>query len=183
MKVTKSTTGPNERTDDATSQHNESANDTSDGMSDEEKNVNNLGFFIETKSDVNSQDEDSENVLLDNDDVESVTDHSHETSVHSNDDVSERNCSGIKMLTLWEIVSGFLERRYAGDIVKVKALYAQTVAYYRAKYAHEDQGGKSEFSDIVTKWPEAQKYGGDTDDTKSDTSARIHGYGNRWREL
>ena len=168
-------TGLNDITDYGKSEKDGNDNETSGRMSDDENNVNNRAFFIEKHSDVHSHDEDSENVLLENDDVESISEHYDDNSVHSNEDVCERNCSGFKVPTLWEIVSRLLERRYAGDIVRVKALYAQVIAYYRAKYPHEDKAKKSEVSDIAMKWPAGQKTGGDTDDTKSDTSEELMG--------
>ena len=169
----KSPTGPTAISADATSEHTGSANDNCSRMSDEGSNVNNGGFFIEKHCDVDNQDDNSENVLLENDDVESVSEHSPEPSLHCNDEFSERNCAGNEVPTLWDIATQFIYKHYERDIVKVKAVYAQVIAYYRAKYPHEEQGKKSEFSDIANELPAVLMSVDDNDDSKSDTSAEF----------
>ena len=171
----KSPTGPSETSADGTSGNNVIGNDNCSCMSEDQSNVNDGGFLIEKHSDVHTEDEDSDRFLMDNDDVESVSDHSDEPCLHSNDEISETNCPGIEVPTLWDIATRFIERHYERDIVKVKALYAQIVAYYRAKYPHEDKVKKSEVSDIGNECPTVQKSGDDNDDTKSDTSAELLG--------
>ena len=102
-------------------------------------------FFIETHRDVN--DEQERNVFMDNQELESVSDKYDVNAVESSDELSQGDASeieGYQVLSLFEIMSHFLHKHYAGDIEKVKAIYAQLITIYKAGSGQSAAGGKSE---------------------------------------
>ena len=124
--------------------------ETSVEISDYGSNANKSGFFIEKTVDGSEYEEDNESDSVQNDDGQHISEKSELiselTKGASTAEVRIANICG-RMPTLWEIACMFLEKHYAGDIDKVKALYVQLLAATKAKSLHRESVTKSEITD------------------------------------
>ena len=154
-----------------------SASDSSDmDSSTQHADDDDRAFFVKTH--IDGKDDDENNEFMDNEDVESVSEKSDLNAVENVDEISDPTASEMEkyeVLSLLAIASNFFEKCYAGDIDKVKAEYAQLIAFYRAQSAYIIAGIQSEISEEAPLGSKLSEVVNENkhDVSKSDTSGEI----------